>query len=94
MEAKAMMAGDMYTVRRPGLALAEAGAVEPVPAPQPACLDDHFFDEDEVLDYLWYEEMRKEDEGDDGPGNQGCLSLLAFLLLPVAGAGYALINHL
>lgn len=89
-----MMAGDMYTARLPGLALAEAGAAEPLAAPQPACLDDHFFDEDEVLDYLWYEEMRKEDEGDDGPGNQGCLSLLAFLLLPVASAGYALINHL
>ena len=50
-------------------------------------LDDHFFDEDEVLDYVWYEEMRKEDEGDDGSGKEGCLALFAFLLLPVAGAG-------
>ena len=46
-----------------------------------------FFDEDEVLDYVWYEEMRKEDEGDDGSGKEGCLALFAFLLLPVAGAG-------
>ena len=62
---------------------------KPLP-PESACLDDHFFDEDEVLDYVWYEEMRKEDEG-GGPDKGGCLALLGFLVLPVAGAGYCLL---
>ena len=49
-------------------------------------LDDHFFEEDEVLDYVWYEEMRQEDEGPEKPSS-GCFGVLVLLFAPVAGLG-------
>ena len=62
-------------------------------APNVVCLDDHFFDEDEVLDYLWYEEMRKEDEGPDKP-QAGCFGILILLLTPASGLGCLLYSCL
>lgn len=81
------MACNLDSVRFPGQVVSKSLTARPALLPEPIYLDDHFFDEDEVLDYVWYEEMRKEDEGDDGSGKEGCLALFAFLLLPVAGAG-------
>lgn len=52
------------------------------PLPSAFAPDDHFFDEDEVLDYVWYEEMRQEDEGPDKQPS-GCFTLL-FLFVPSA----------
>lgn len=52
-----------------------------------------FFDEDEVLDYLWYEEMRKEDEGPDKP-QAGCFGILILLLTPASGLGCLLYSCL
>ncbi len=54
--------------------------------PQVFLHDDRFFDEDEVLDYIWYEKMRQEDEGPDPPSS-GCFTLFLLLALPVSLLG-------
>lgn len=56
------------------------------PAVEAFAQDDHFFDEDEVLDYVWYEEMRREDEGPDKQPS-GCFALLLLCVLPASLLG-------
>ena len=80
------MACNLDSVRFPGQVVSKSLTARPALLPEPIYLDDHFFDEDEVLDYVWYEEMRQEDEGPEKPSS-GCFGVLVLLFAPVAGLG-------
>lgn len=51
-------------------------------------MDDNMFDEDDALDYIFYEEFTESEEESDGTGSSGgsgCLSVfIGLMLLPSA----------
>ena len=44
--------------------------------------DDNIFDEDDALDYIFYEEL--EDKNNKSPNNTGCLGVVILLIMPIA----------
>ncbi len=55
--------------------------------------DENIFDDDDALDYIMYEEMNKQSQGNQNkPGKTGCLGAVALFVLPVTFAGYYFIN--
>ncbi len=58
--------------------------------------DDNFFDDDDALDFILYEEMTR--QGQDNQcnqkksGNNGCLGVVVLLVLPALGIGYLILN--
>ena len=49
-------------------------------------MSDNIFDEDDALDYIIYDELENQEEQEDQTESRGgCLTLLAFLLVPGCG---------
>lgn len=46
--------------------------------------DDNLFDDDDALDYIIYEEARKE----TSKRGKGCFGMIVLLILPLIGVGY------
>jgi hypothetical protein len=44
---------------------------------------DNIFDDDDALDFIIYEDLKKQDR-DQKRGNNGCLCIIVLMLLPVA----------
>ena len=58
--------------------------------------DDNFFDDDDALDFILYEEMKNESAGNQDnqnkPGNAGYLGVMALFILPITGIAYTLLT--
>ena len=50
--------------------------------------DDNIFDKDDALDYVMYEEVKKDDQYK--PSNKGCLGMVALLAIPIGLIGFFL----
>ena len=58
--------------------------------------DDNFFDDDDAVDFILYEEMTRQGQDNQSnqkkPGNNGCLGVVVLLVLPALGIGYLILN--
>ena len=58
--------------------------------------DDKFFDDDDALDYILYEEMTRQGQDNQNnqnkSGNNGCLGVVVLLVLPALGIGCLILN--
>lgn len=55
--------------------------------------DDNIFDDDDALDYIIYEEMNKQSQGNQNkPGKAGCLGAVAVVILPATVIGYIVLS--
>lgn len=55
--------------------------------------DENIFDDDDALDYIMYEEVNKQGQGNQNkPGKAGCLGAIALVVLPATVIVFIILN--